>query len=303
VQSAEELMMEADAAMYDAKEAGRDRVMVYDPIGSRAKTAAEGVQDRIRGALDDNRLTLYAQPILDLRTDQISQYELLLRMIDESGEILPPGAFLGAAERFGVIPEMDVWVARNAVRLIGRAATMGRDLRLEVNLSGRTLGDERLPDAIREELEMAAIDPANLIFEVTETAAIASMEAARECVNELTQMGCRFALDDFGAGFSSFYYLKYLPVDFLKIDGDFITSLKRSRTDQAVVRAIVELSDSLGKKTIAEFVGDAETVDLLREEGVDYAQGFHIGHPFPISEMWADIASLRDASTVSVGAP
>ena len=299
VQTAEELMMEADAAMYDAKEAGRDRVIAYDPIGARAKTAARGIQERIRGALDDNRLTLYAQPILDLRSNEISQYELLLRMIDEDGEVLPPGAFLGAAERFGLVQEMDVWVARNAVRLIGRAARMGRDLRLEVNLSGRTLGDSRLTEAIGEELEMASINPANLIFEVTETAAIASMEDARASALDLTKLGCRFALDDFGSGFSSFYYLKYLPVDFLKIDGDFITSLRRSRTDQAVVTAIVELSASLGKKTIAEFVGDQATLELLRSQGIDFAQGYHVARPFPVSEMWADVASLRDASTLS----
>ena len=294
VQSAEELMMEADSAMYDAKEAGRDRVVVYDPIGSRATTAAEGIQERVRGALEDGRLTLLAQPILDLRDNEISQHELLLRMIDEDGAILPPGAFLGAAERFGVVQEMDVWVARNAIRLIGRAARMDRDLRLEVNLSGRTLGDPRLTDAVEEELEAAAIDPSNLIFEVTETAAIASMEAARNCALGLTRLGCRFALDDFGAGFSSFYYLKYLPLDFLKIDGDFVSSLKRSSTDQAVVQAIVELSNSLGKKTIAEFVDDEETLSLVRDHGVDFAQGYHVGHPAPVSEIWPELASVRN---------
>ena len=128
------------------------------------------------------------------------------------------------------------------------------------------------------------------------------METAATAPSTSPTLGCRFALDDFGAGFSSFYYLKYLPVDFLKIDGDFITSLRRSRTDQAVVKAIVNLSRSLGKKTIAEFVGDEETVELLREEGVDFGQGFHIGRPFPVSEMWADIASLHDAAPLAADA-
>jgi diguanylate cyclase (GGDEF)-like protein/PAS domain S-box-containing protein len=291
-QTADEVLVEADAAMYDAKEAGRDRIVVYDPIG-RPERVQAGLPDRIRSAIDDHRLTLYVQPILDLRNDEISQYELLLRMVDTDGEVLPPRAFLATAERFGLVQEIDEWVARSAIRLIEQHRLAGRELRLEVNLSGRTMGDSRLPAAIAEELDAASIDPANLILEVTETAAIASMDEARDFASELTELGCRFALDDFGAGFSSFYYLKYLPLDFLKIDGDFITSLGRSQIDQAVVKAIVELSRSLGKQTIAEFVGDEQTVRLLREYGVDFAQGYHIGHPQPVSEMWADVRAAE----------
>jgi EAL domain-containing protein (putative c-di-GMP-specific phosphodiesterase class I) len=151
---------------------------------------------------------------------------------------------------------------------------------------------------VESELEGTGIDPSKLIFEVTETAAISSMDEAREFASALTALGCRFALDDFGAGFGSFYYLKYLPLDFLKIDGDFIGNLAQSETDQAVVRAIVDLSRSLDKRTIAEFAGDAQTLSLLREFQVDYAQGYYIGHPQPVSEMWADV---RVATNVGLG--
>jgi diguanylate cyclase (GGDEF)-like protein len=300
VQTAEELMVEADVAVYEAKEAGRDRFSVYAPTADGAPDAGGSPAwgDRIRRAIDDERFTLFAQPILSLRTNEVSQYELLLRMRD-GDELLPPHAFLPSAERSGMVREIDMWVTRQAIHLIDQQRRAGQDLRLEVNLSGRTLGDATLPRAIREELRNVPIDPGSLIFEVTETAAVLNMDEAREFATQLTDMGCRFALDDFGAGFGSFYYLKYLPLEFLKIDGDFIGDLASNDTDQAMVRAIVGLSAQLGKATIAEFVGDAETIELLREYGVDFAQGFHVGHPRPIEEVWAEsstVEPLRPAS-------
>src|SRR5215217_3261914 len=216
------------------------------------------------------------------------QYELLVRMDNGDGELLPPHAFLPSAERSGMVREIDMWVTRQTIRLIDEQRRAGRDLHLEVNLSGRTLGDPTLPRAIQDELQKVPIDPGNLIFEVTETTAVLNMDEAGEFASQLTNMGCRFALDDFGAGFGSFYYLKYLPLEFLKIDGDFIGDLASNATDQAMVRAIVDLSVQLGKATIAEFVGDDATIELLREYGVDFAQGFHIGRPQAISELWVD---------------
>jgi diguanylate cyclase (GGDEF)-like protein/PAS domain S-box-containing protein len=287
VQTAEQLMMEADVAVYEAKDAGRDRLCVYAPSASRASEAQNSLAwtDRIRGALDGDGLTLFAQPILDLARDEVSQYELLVRMAGPNGELLPPDAFLPNAERSGMINEIDAWVTRNAIRLIERHRQAGHRLQVEVNLSGRTLGDLALPRLIAEELEATSVDPANLIFEVTETAAVLNMEEAREFASAVTRLGCRFALDDFGAGFGSFYYLKYLPLEFLKIDGDFIGSLGHNRTDQVVVKAIVELSQRLGKATIAEFVENARTLELLRDFGIDYVQGYHIGMPRPINEI------------------
>jgi diguanylate cyclase (GGDEF)-like protein len=291
VQTSEEVMVEADVAVYEAKEGGRDRYCVYATPGDHPSEAENTLawSERIRSAIDADRLTLHAQPILNLATNAISQYELLVRMIGPDGELLPPHAFLPSAERFGMVQEIDLWVTRNAIRLIDLHRRAGRELRLEVNLSGRTLGDPTLPRAIEAELAAVPIDPANLIFEVTETAAVLNMDEARHFASELERMGCHFALDDFGAGFGSFYYLKYLPLDFLKIDGDFIGDLAMNLTDQAMVQAIVDLSQRLGKATIAEFVGDQRTVELLRAYGVDYAQGYHVGAPQPIEELWVDL--------------
>ena len=290
-QTSEELMVEADVAVYEAKEAGRDRYCVYLPSQTRASDAQISLawSDRIRQAIDRDEFALFAQPILDLTTDEVSQYELLVRMVGPDGELVPPHAFLPSAERSGMVVEIDAWVTRNAIRLIDRHRRAGRRLRLEVNLSGRTLGDSALPRMIEEQLRAVPIDPANLIFEVTETTAVLNIEEAGEFASELTRMGCRFALDEFGAGFGSFYYLKYLPLEFLKIDGDFIGGLGYNRTDQVVVRAIVELSQRLGKATIAEFVGNQRTLELLQEYGVDYVQGYHVGPPRPIDEVWPDL--------------
>jgi len=297
VQTAEELLVEGDVAMYAAKEAGRDRARVYQaPDAPWEPTEASlSWSDRIRAALEEDRLTLYAQPIVELRGGTVSQYELLLRMIDEDGKLLPPNAFLPSAERSGLIEDLDAWVTTQAIHLIDREARAGRDLRLEVNLSGRTLGSSQLTGAIEAHLAETSIDPASLIFDVTETAAVVNMEEAKEFASTLAGLGCRFALDDFGAGFGSFYYLKYLPLDYLKIDGDFIAHLVRNPTDQAVVKAIVELARQLDMATIAEFVGDERTIALLRDYGVDHVQGYHVGRPQPVDELWTDVDRDRIA--------
>lgn len=199
-------MVEADVAVYEAKEAGRDRFSVYAASADAKPEAGDSPAwaDRIRRALDDERFTLLAQPILSLRTDEISQYELLVRLVTSDGELLPPHAFLPSAERSGMVREIDLWVTRQAIRLIDQQRRAGRNLRLEVNLSGRTLGDPSMPRAIEQELRAVPIDPGNLIFEVTETTAVMNMDEARDFASQLTGMGCRFALDDFGARFGSF---------------------------------------------------------------------------------------------------
>lgn len=289
---AEELLMRADVAMYKAKEAGRDRLELYRATDRVRQTGdgKPGWSERIERALAEDRLTLFVQPILDLRTRKVSQYELLVRMIGRDGKLLPPRAFLPSAERSGLIREIDTWVTRKAIGLIDRHRKSGQEVRLEVNLSGYTLGDASLAATIEEELGRTGIDAGQLIFEVTETAAAVNLEAARDFATTLSQFGCRFALDDFGAGFGSFYYLKYLPVDLLKIDGDFVGGLAYNETDQAVVRAIVDLSRRLGMQTVAECVDGARTVELLRHYSVDFAQGYYLGYPTPVEGMWPDEA-------------
>jgi diguanylate cyclase (GGDEF)-like protein/PAS domain S-box-containing protein len=283
-----EVLAYADIAMYEAKDTGRNRFEMYRPLkGGRERVSARFAEaERIRHALEQDRLMLYCQPILDLATNEICQYELLLRLPDEErSEPLPPSAFLYRAERSGLIQAIDGWVVRSAIALIAEHARAGRRLVLNVNLSGKSIGDRKLAALTEEALAESGIDPTQLIFELTETAAISNIEEARAFAIRLHARGCRFALDDFGAGFGSFYYLKSLPFDYLKIDGDFIRDLTTSRMNQLVVSAIVSIARGMGKRTVAEFVADEEAAQLLRTIGVDYAQGYHIGVPRPVSEV------------------
>ena len=287
-QTASEVLAASDLAMYEAKDSGRDRVVTYTPnSGDEARRRAQGSWiERIRAALEEERFTLYCQPIQDVRTGEIVQHELLVRMIAEDGEVVAPAAFLGAAERFGLVQSLDRWVVRSAIRLMDRQLRAGRRLRIEVNLSGRSVDDPELPGLIRRELEATDVDPDHLAFEITETALISNMDDARRFAETLMRIGCRFALDDFGTGFGSYYYLKHLPLHFLKIDGDFIRNLPHSPTDQLMVRAMVQVAQGLGMRTIAEFVEDEAILEHLREYGVDFAQGYHIGRPRPVAEAW-----------------
>jgi len=277
---AERPLLAADLAMHAAKEAGGNRVHVTHGGDSRVAGMQARVAraDEVRRALAEDRFTLYWQPIVELAGGEVTQYELLLRMIGSDGTIVPPGAFIEVAERFGLICDLDRWVIRHAIKLLAERP----DVRLEVNVSGSSLSDAELPFFVERELAGAGVDPGRLVFEITETSAIADMEQAREFAERLTRLGCRFALDDFGAGFSSFHYLKHLPLDYLKIDGEFIRGLAASPTDRLVVKAMVDIARGMGMKTIAEFVEDAATVTLLRELGVDYSQGYHHGRPVPV---------------------
>jgi diguanylate cyclase (GGDEF)-like protein/PAS domain S-box-containing protein len=283
-----DLLVNADLAMYEAKEAGRDQVAIYS--ATQGRTARLEVRlswmDRIRTALQEESFTLYSQPILDLATSEVSQQEILLRMTDRDGGPLLPGAFLGPAERFGLIQEIDRWVVREAIRAVG---SNGSGMPIEINISARSIGDHNLITEIDRGLNETGADPERLIFEITESSAISNMEEARTFAKTLRILGCRFALDDFGAGFGSFFYLKYLPLDYIKIDGDFIRELTHNSTDQVLVKAIVQVAEGLGMQTIAEAVENQQTLDLLNEYGVDYAQGFHIGRPKPLPDIRAAV--------------
>ncbi len=282
--TAAEQLAEAEIARNEAKERGRDRFAVSgrDLQGSARSHALTWVE-RLREALENDGFVLYEQPILDLAAGRVDRSELLIRLLDSDGEIVLPGAFLGAAERYGLIKAIDRWVIGRAIRLLADRHASGHERSgLDVNLSGESITDPTVMDFIAAEVRNAPIDPTCLIFEVTETAAIANVERARSLARGLADLGCQFALDDFGSGFGSFYYLKHLPFDVVKIDGDFIKDLPSARTDQLTVQAIVQIAKGLGKTTTAEFVGDEATVAMLREFGVDYAQGFHVGRPEPV---------------------
>ncbi|MGO9752789.1 MAG: putative bifunctional diguanylate cyclase/phosphodiesterase [Solirubrobacteraceae bacterium] len=279
--SGEDVLVNADLAMYDAKHAGRDRAELYaagDPGGSEMKGRVTWAQ-RIGRALHHNGFVLLAQPIVDLASRDTSQYELLLRMRDEHGDLVPPGPFLSIAERLGMVQEIDRWVTMQAIGSLAQAQARGEELVLEVNLSGLSIGDPELLTLVSNELERTNVPACSLIFEVTETAAIVNITRAGQFVRDLTRLGCRFALDDFGAGYGSFYYLKHLPFDFLKIDGEFVKNCSTSATDRLLIKAVVDIATGMGKETIAEFVDDEQTTRLVTQLGVNYGQGFHLGHP------------------------
>jgi EAL domain-containing protein (putative c-di-GMP-specific phosphodiesterase class I) len=283
-----DLLAEAEATMHLAKESGRDRVIGHEPDGRADGDSRRAWSERVRQATERGLFVLVSQPIVNLKSGEVTQHEVLVRMRDEGGGLVKPAAFLATAERFGLVGGIDRWVTQQAVRLIAAHNKEGRELTLEVNLSGMTMGDARFPEEVRRQLTSSGIDPASLIFEVTETAAVADIEQARLFAQSLANVGCRFALDDFGSGYASFYYLKHLPISYLKIDGEFIRELPGSPTDQLIVRALVQVCEGLGIKTIAEFVTDQQIMDMVRDLGVDFAQGYHLGKPEPVS-------ALRDA--------
>jgi diguanylate cyclase (GGDEF)-like protein/PAS domain S-box-containing protein len=283
----EEVLVEADIAMYDAKEAGRDRVRVYDSAGDRQERMSARLTwaDRIRDALEDERFVLHAQPIVSLSGDDLPRHELLIRMRGEGDDLIPPGTFLYIGERFDLIQQIDRWVLSRAIELLAGERRAGRELHLEVNLSAKSVTDPTLPEFIADELSTAGIDGRGLCVEVTETAAIVNLDRAKRFAHALGELGCEFALDDFGAGFASFYYLKHMAFDYIKIDGEFIRDLADSHVNQLVTQSVVGIARGMGKRTIAECVESEETLALLKGYGVDYAQGFYVARPQPLDRL------------------
>ncbi|MFL5866467.1 MAG: putative bifunctional diguanylate cyclase/phosphodiesterase [Thermoleophilaceae bacterium] len=282
----DDVLVRADLAMYDAKEAGRDGLaFAADGVDARGPRRRLTWGKRIRGALSDDRFVLYAQPIMGVDNGDTTRYELLLRLDDQPDEVVLPGQFLHIAERLDLIQEIDRWVVTKALQTLAEQPAGAPRVTLEVNLSGRSVGDPVLMELIERGVEEHGVDPSRLVLEVTETAAVANFHRARTFANRLADLGCHFALDDFGAGFGSFYYLKHLPFDFLKIDGEFVRGCLDSRTDQLVIEAVVGIARGLGKETIAEFVEEPRTAAFLESQGVDYLQGYWIGRPEPATEV------------------
>ena len=236
--------------------------------------------ERLRRALDGGLFVLHFQPIVRLSDRTVSHHEALVRLADEAdGSLVAPGRFLPAAERYGLIREIDRLVIDQVATLLGEAGE--REQRIAVNVSALSVTDKTMLAFIERRLRWHGADPSQLVLEITETAAISDMDSAREFCAGVLALGCDLALDDFGAGFGSFQYLRHLPYSYLKIDGDFIRRLPVSRTDQLLVRALAGVVRGMGGETIAEFVGDETTIGMLRSYGVDYAQGFAVGHPQP----------------------
>ncbi len=282
------LLKRADAACFMAKDLGRNRVHIYHIEDAELASRYGEMQwvSRINRAFGDNRFCLYAQPIISLSNNGDKHYEILIRMIDEKGKIVPPGAFLPSAERYNLISKIDTWVVKTAFSLLSKhTAFLKRIDFITINLSGPSLTSNNFQEFIIRELEATKIIPHKICFEVTETVAISNLNAAIAFISTLKEIGCRFALDDFGSGLSSFGYLKNLPVDYLKIDGMFVKDIVDDPIDHAMVKSINEIGQVMNMKTIAEFVENDEIKGILKTLGVNYVQGYGMGKPQPINEI------------------
>lgn len=278
-----DILSAADAACYMAKDKGRNRVQLYRPHDSEVSMRKGEMEwvSRLQRALEEGRFVLYAQKIMSIgeQLPQKSHHELLVRMLDEHGKIVPPMAFIPAAERYSIMPMIDQWVVHNAFAAI---STLGPDCgTYAINISGASIGDERILEFVREQFRTFVMPPRSICFEITETAAIANFDKAARFFGEMKSLGCLFSLDDFGAGMSSFGYLKHLPVDFIKIDGSFVKDVAKDPVAVAMVRAINDVGHVMGKKTIGEFVDGETVLRTLRDIGVDFAQGNWISPPGP----------------------
>lgn len=283
------ILANADIAMYQAKDAGRNTWSIFNEDQHGKERINERVywNDKVKQILSDESFDMYFQPIVDVQTNEMTHCEALLRVPDEEGQMCGPDKFILAAERGGLIHGMDEKIIAKVMAYQKRLKRDGLDVIMSINLSGLSFRNDNLMSHLRSCLDKYEVDPHHLIFEITETAAVADMDAAIVVINEIRALGCKFALDDFGVGFSSLHYLKLLPVDFLKIDGSFISRLHEERDDRVVVRALVDIAREFGLLTVAEFVDNPQIIEVLKQLGVDYAQGYHIAKPQPYHELWA----------------
>jgi len=281
---------------------GRNQTHMYEKSSDERNAMGSelGWSTRIKEALEKDKFVLHYQPILRMKdvdlinlpaqdgvlwqrhldgADKIFNYEVLVRMIGDGGELHYPDSFIPTAERFNLMTDIDMWVLENALQEAVATGISSKKIRLSINISGNTVDSDESLERIKSLIEQYNISPASLTFEVTETCAIANLEDANDFISELRKIGCRFSLDDFGSGFCSFSQLKNLPTDFVKIDGQFVKSMARGATDRAIVTAMNDVAHSLGRYTVAEYVESPEIVRLLKICGVDKVQGNYISEP------------------------
>jgi diguanylate cyclase (GGDEF)-like protein/PAS domain S-box-containing protein len=295
--SVRDLLVHADIAMYQAKDKGRKGWHVFSPDEKARERLHEWLvwEQLIKRSMAEDTFELYFQPVMLLSTRGISHFEILLRMRMPDGSVSTPVQLLDIAERSNLIRELDLWVVRKAIAYIADLPHEHDGNSFTINLSGVSIGDKTLLENLKSLFETTDIDPRRIIFEITETAAVADLTRAREFVIAIKAIGCCFALDDFGSGFSSFYYLKHFPVDYVKIDGSFIFNLADSLDDQILVRAMADIAKAYNKKSVAEFVEDENTLKILEQYGVDYVQGFYIGKPLAQLSMVPDYLPKGEA--------
>ncbi|HHH48759.1 MAG TPA: EAL domain-containing protein [Gammaproteobacteria bacterium] len=283
----EDLLMQADIACHIAKRSGRNCVHLYEADDQQDLAAMSedmGWARRIKEAISRDQFSLVSQPIMDLKTGKMNRHEVLLRMRNEDGHVIQPAGFISAAERFGLMRAIDRWVIDHAIEALGHRLKKQPDLHFSINLSAESIGEVSMLEVITNALQRHSVPPTAVTFEVTETVAIANLGAALKFLEQLRALGCRTALDDFGVGYSSFAYLKDLPVDSVKIDGSFVRDIHRDALQLAMVRSMNDIAHAMGKTTIAEYVDSEACIAILKEIGVDYAQGFHVGMPMPLNE-------------------
>ena len=285
----QEILSEADAACFTAKEKGRNRIQVFEHGDVELARRHGEMQwvSRLNQAIKEDRFELYCQPIASMSNGDEKRCEILLRLRDEDDKLVLPGEFIPAAERYNLMVNIDKWVIANALARIGqyRAENKGANGRIwSINISGASLGDESLLLYLTRQIDLHNVPAESLCFEITETAAVENIESARNLIETLKDAGCQFALDDFGSGLSSFTYLKNLPVDYVKIDGAFIKGIVSNSLDYALVRSINDIGHAIGTRTIAEFVESREIMEKVKEIGIDYAQGFFVATPIPMSD-------------------
>jgi EAL domain-containing protein (putative c-di-GMP-specific phosphodiesterase class I) len=289
--NAQEAQQAADAACFAAKDEGRGRVHIYEEL-DKAIIEQHGQMQwatRLQQAIYENRFELYAQPIMSLGQDveQGLHFEVLLRLREADGSLVLPGVFIPSAERFGLAPQVDRWVVNHVFEWIkSHADKMEKVHVIAINLSGKSICDRDFHQFLIAELDRDQVPAHKISFEITETAAVGDLNIAIEFIEMLHQRGAKISLDDFGSGMSSMAYLKHLPVNYLKIDGQFVKDMADDKVDRAMVRSINEIAHLTGKVTIAEFVENADILMLLKDLGVDFAQGYHIGKPKPIDQIF-----------------
>jgi PAS domain S-box-containing protein len=276
-----DLLIDAEQACRQARDARRPITAVGHPVAARERQGS--YRARVADALGTDRFSLYSQPILELQTNTITRHEVLLRVLDDLDRPQSPIQVLDTAERLDAVFDIDLWVVERALQV----AAEHSDLCLQVNLSGRSVGDPRLSGEVERLIERYAVNPEQITFEITETALIRNLSEARRFTDRVRDLGCQLALDDFGSGYASFRYLRLFPIDLVKIDGEYVVDLVANPQDQVLVRALVDVGRAYGIHTVAEFVQDEPTLGLLREIGVDYAQGYLIGRPEPIDLLLA----------------
>ena len=282
IDTKEDLLAKADFACHEAKRLGRNRVYIYRPDDDESVSNMSndiGWIRRIKQALENNRFKLAYQAIHPINQDEEPYNEILIRMLDDDDTIIMPSGFLPAAERFSLMTQIDAWVIEHAMTYMAEQSTTHKPIKLSINLSASSIENEKTLDLIKHNIRKNKLDAQNLVFEVTETIAMGNISKASTMLTQLQKLGCKTALDDFGIGYSSFAYLKDLPVDIVKIDGSFVKGIAANPLHLAMVRSINDIAHAMGKQTIAEFVEDQKILATLKELKVDFAQGYHFGKP------------------------